>query len=93
MSPVTNNLWFNETSVANLSAGNAPPTIALDGILEFEKLLNAKLPEIEISFTFNLLAMVTFPPTLIALLKDASKFTTILFLNSAFLVTNSLLFA
>ena len=78
--PATNNCWSRETLAENVFAGNTPPTIAADGMLEFAKLLNAKLPDTLISFTVNAFPIVTFPPTRSDWLKDASFSTFSLFL-------------
>ena len=74
-----------ETSVANVFAGNAPPIIALDGMLEFAKFV-FKLPEIVTSFanvatsaTLRVFPSVTAPPTFMVRLNDASFSTFSLF--------------
>ena len=70
-----------ETSVANVFAGNNPPIIALDAMLEFAKLA-FKLPEMVTSFanvaasaTLRVFPSATAPPTFMVRLNDASPST------------------
>ena len=77
---VTNNRSLSETSLLNVFAGNTPPEIELGKILPLAKLLNAKFPVIEMSFTVSCAFTFKF------------SFIVTFLLNSAVLATNSLLF-
>ena len=68
-------------SVANVFAGNTPPIITLDGMLEFAKFA-FKLPEtvrslvnVAASATVRVFPSATAPPTFMVRLNDASPST------------------